>query len=239
MPFIAVIPVLCLSGFVHGLSGFGFGLVAMGVLPLLMDFKDAIVVVTILNVVVSVITFCLHRARFEWRPGAALLLGAGAGVPLGVALLAGVGSVVLLRLLGALMCLFAVNELVLSRKWPGQIPARFGLLFGLLSGGLGGAFNMGGPPAVAYAWSQPWSKEQIVALLQVVFGLSAVLRLALLGGAGMLGRHALEVSFWALLPVLLALLAGGAYLQKIPVERLKPGVALFLAAMGIKYLLFT
>src|SRR5690606_39976003 len=65
-----------------------------------------------------------------------------------------------------------------------SLPPWLGFPIGVSSGVLGGAFNMGGPPCVAYLYSRPWPKEEVVALLQVVFIISSALRLALFGMHG-------------------------------------------------------
>jgi uncharacterized membrane protein YfcA len=52
-------------------------------------------------------------------------------------------------------------KLVFSRIW--AVPT------GLLSGILGAAFGTDGPPVVLYAALKPWSKEQVVGMLQGFF----------------------------------------------------------------------
>jgi uncharacterized membrane protein YfcA len=97
---------------------------------------------------------------------------------------------------------------------------------------------MGGPPAVAFTYSQPWSKEQIVALLQVVFGLSAVLLLLLLGSAGLLASPLLVTGLWSVAPLAVAILLGQKCFARVPQPALRTATFVFLGAMGTKYLLF-
>lgn len=217
------------------MTGFGFGLVAMPLLPLVMNFQDAVALAVLLNMVVTGITFFTMKAHYSWHHGSGLVVGACVGVPIGVYVLIHANELLLRHLLGATMCLFAANELLLSKKY--VFSERVSFPCGLASGALGGAFNMGGPPAVAFVYSQPWSKEQTVAILQVAFGLSALLRLALFGCTGLLDKRLLSFGAWALLPLALAIFAGISLSPTIPHERLKRAVFLFLGAMGIKYLL--
>ena len=230
--------VLSLAGFAQGLTGFGFGLVAIALLPLLLSLKEAVTLATLLNLVVCARTFISLRAHYSWRQGLGLVVGACLGVPLGTFLLVRLDEVALLRALGITMLLFSANELLLTRSKPLRLSSKLGFPFGLVSGGLSGAFGVGGPPAIAFTYSQSWSKEQIVAVLQVVFGLCALLRLLLLGNAGFLTAPLLHAGVWSVLPLLAAIALGQRFFSKVPQAVLKHAAFLFLWTMGLKYLLF-
>jgi len=230
--------VISLAGFAQGLTGFGFGLVAIALFPLVMNLKEAAALTALLNLVVCARTFLSIRAHYSWRHGRDLVVGACLGVPVGIYVLVQVDEVLLLRVLGGLMLLFSAQELMLTRAQPLRLSSRLGLPFGLVSGGLSGAFGVGGPPAIAFTYSQAWSKEQVVAVLQVVFGLSALLRLLLLGNAGLLASPLLRAGLWSVLPLLAAIALGQRFFSRIPQPVLKQAAFLFLWAMGLKYLLF-
>lgn len=236
---LAAIAILAFAGFTQGLTGFGFGLVSMALLPLALPLKDAVVVVAALNVAACATTLFATRRHFSWRRGAGLALGSCAGVPIGFQALVHLDSQMLLHALGAVMGLFAVSELFLARRFRPQFPTWVGFPVGLVSGGLGGAFNIGGPPVIAYAYLQPWAKEEIVATLQLVFGTSALIRLALVGHSGLLRSDLLQLALLALLPMLAGIALGGRLLQRVPREPLKFAVFVFLLVMGAKYLLTT
>lgn len=233
-----IILMVSLAGFTQGMTGFGFGLVAMPLLLLLMDIKEASALTVLLNLIVCGMTFFSIRAHFRFRQGLGLVAGACIGVPVGVYALVRLDEALLLRILGGVMLLFAGNELILVRGRPIHLSPRLGLPMGVVSGGLTGAFGMGGPPAVAFTYSQPWSKEQIVAMLQVVFGVSTLLRLLLLGTAGFLATPLLITALWSLVPLVLAIALGQKLFSRISQPVLKKATFVFLGAMGIKYLFF-
>ena len=135
------------------------------------------------------------------------------------------------------MIVFAISELLLARWWRPRFPEWSGWPVGLMSGALGGAFNAGGPPVIAYVYSQPWSKEETVAALQVVFGASAVVRVALMGGAGLMPAELLTVFAASALPVLGGIALGARLLRRVPQNALKVIAAVFFLVMGAKYLL--
>jgi uncharacterized protein len=235
---IVAILVVCLAGFAQGLTGFGFGLVSIGLLPLLMNLKEAVAFSTLLNLIVCSMTFFSLRSHYRWRKGLDLVVGACLGVPIGFCLLVKFDEGFMLRLLGSLMLLLAINELIMARLKSVRLSPRFGFPFGVVSGGLSGAFNMGGPPAIAFTYSQPWSKEEIVATLQIIFGISAVMRLILAARAGLFSAHILRAGCWSVLPLVVSIALGQRYFKHVPQALLKKAAFLFLGAMGIKYLIF-
>lgn len=236
MIFIAL--AVSLAGFAQGLTGFGFGLVAVALLPLLMPLKAAVTLTALLSLVVSGRAFFSIRHQYCWRQGLGLIAGACVGVPAGIFVLVHLPETVLLRILGGLMLLFSANELILNRGNSLRISSRLGFPFGLASGGLSGAFGVGGPPAIAFTYSQSWSKEQIVAVLQVVFGVSALIRILLLGQVGFLSPLLTKMGLWSLVPLLAAIAVGQHFFARIPQPVLKQCAFAFLWGMGLKYLLF-
>jgi uncharacterized membrane protein YfcA len=231
---------LVLAGFVQGALGFGFGMVAMALLPLSLSVKEASPLVVLFTLPLVLIAFYVHRRHFQWRDGWLLVLGTCAGVPLGVRLLSIASGAVLLRLLGGVLLVFAAYELLSHHKphLKATLPRWSAAPIGVLSGATSGAFNAGGPPLVAYAYAQSWNRERIVALLQVVFTVGAALRMATMMNDGLFTPLLLHLAVWAALPVLLALLAGTALLRRISTEKLRPGVFLFIAAIALKYLIW-
>jgi uncharacterized protein len=234
-----VILVITIAGFTQGMTGFGFGLVSMPLLLFLMNLNDASALTTLLNVIVCSMTFFSIRHHYSYRQGLGLVVGSCLGVPLGVYALVRVDEAMLLRILGGVLLLFSFNELVLNRvKQSIRLSPQLGFPMGVVSGGLTGAFNMGGPPAVAFIYSQTWSKEQIVAILQVVFGLGTILRLLLMGGTGFLDRPVLVTSLWSVVPLVFAIALGQKIFSRVPQLILKQITFLFLGIMGVKYLFF-
>jgi uncharacterized membrane protein YfcA len=60
--------VLALAGYVQGLTGFGFGLVAKGLLTPVLGLDQALAVVTLASLVTSVVTTGLTPRHVHW-PG--------------------------------------------------------------------------------------------------------------------------------------------------------------------------
>jgi uncharacterized membrane protein YfcA len=214
-------------------------LVSVALLPLVLPFKEALFLLAILNLPVCALTLYATRHHFTWRRGLTLTLGATVGVPIGFYALVHFDSGLLLRLLGTVLCLFALHELFLSRRVRLRFPSWAGFPIGIVSGALGGSLNAGGPPVIAYVYSQDWAKEEIVAVLQLVFGVSALIRVALIGQSGLLHAELGRLSLLALVPLIGGITLGNRLLRRVQLPALKTGVFSFLLLMGAKYLLTT
>jgi len=234
---IVTVAALALSGFVQSITGFGFGLVSMSLLPLFLGYKDAYTTIAIMNLVVCGMTLASNIRHYRWRQGLGLVIGSCLAVPVGFYTMVHLQSDWMLRSLGLLICLFTLSEMLMSKTRPLRVPERYGLPMGALSGGLSGAFNAGGPPAVIYVFSQSWAKEHNVALLQVVFGTASVMRLFMVHSSGLLRGDLLRTGLLAIVPLVLTIYLGTRLLHRIPRDTLRLIVFVFLFLIGVKYLL--
>lgn len=226
---------IALSGFVQSVTGFGFGLVSMALLPLLLGFDDAYAVVSVVVLVVCVMTLMGNIRYYRWRQGLSLLISSCLTVPVGFYVMRNVPKEWLLRSLGVLICAYALREVLMSRVRPFKISEKYGSVMGAISGVLSGAFHAGGPPAVIYAYAQDWTKEHIVALLQVIFLTGALIRLVL--AKSMIRIDLWQVSLLAMVPLVLAIMFGTRILHRVKRERLRLIVFVFVFVMGMKYLI--
>ncbi len=230
-----VVLIFSFASFLQGMTGFGFGMAAMALLPLLIGFHDAVKLAAVLGLAVNMFTFATCSKHYDWRQGKALIAAAAVGAPCGVALAHLAPGAWMIRALGLLICVFTLHELVLSRLTKVAMPHHWAVPMGLLAGGFGGAVNIGGPPAVVYCYSRSWTKTQVVAVLQVMFVVIGLLRVALSLGAGLLETRDAAVILAALPPTFLAITLGRKLLDRVPQSRMRIGVHLALFAMGLKY----
>src|SRR5947207_2095394 len=94
---------LLTAGFVQGLSGFGFGLVSMSLMPLVINVKEAAAISTIFSLLATITTFVRHYREYDWRKGFPFLMSVCIGVPIGVFFLEKTSEPVLRKVLGAMM----------------------------------------------------------------------------------------------------------------------------------------
>ena len=101
------------------------------------------------------------------------------------------------------------------------MPKAMGIPICFGGGILGGAFNVGGPPIVAYVYSQNWSKTKTVALLQTVFFSSGIVRNGLMWFEGDTTFKLLSLVFFSLPFVLIGIWLGKIVLERTPLHWLK------------------
>jgi uncharacterized membrane protein YfcA len=235
MSWMFLMTTLACAGFVQGLSGFGFGLVSMSLMPLFMSVKQAAVISTPFSMLATVTIFARHWREFNWRSGLTFILSLCAGLPAGVLFLERGSEMVLIRVLGGLMLAYAVREF-LMRAAPRNFPAIWAVPLGLFSGAMSGAFNLGGVPTAAYAYAHPWSRGQIMAFLQVTITLSCALRMLCYHQAGLLAGIPWTRTAALAVPLYGAIWMGHLTLQRIHPARLRKGIFVFIGLSGFYYL---
>jgi uncharacterized protein len=235
---VAAVLVLSVAAFVQSVSGFGMALVATAALPLVMPLHEAIALVSVFNLFVSAVTLWHNRVEFSWKEAWPILLCMCAGIPVGFFFLHETDAGLLIRVLGLVLVVIALFDLRFSPKSDYRLPGWSVVPLGLTGGVAGGAFNVGGPPVVAYVYSQNWEKARNVAVLQTVFLAGGLTRNLLMGAAGDYSRGLFVVLIWAVIPAALAIALGKRLLEHLPKQRLRSGVFYFVLLMGAKYLVF-
>ncbi len=236
--FLLVALVLGVAAFVQSATGFGLALVAVAALQLVLDLREAIALIAVFNLLVCVVTLWFNRLGFCWRSAWPLALGMSLGIPIGYYFLHSADRVVLVRSLGVTLVLIAVLGLRLSEAASQKIPRWTAFPLSIFGGVLGGAFNVGGPPIVAYAYAQPWSKTQTVAVLQVTFLSAGLTRNVLMAGAGEYTPRILTMVAIAAGPAFLGIFLGRKLLDRLPKPALKLGVFVFILIVGLRNILW-
>jgi len=233
------------AAFVQSVSGFGMALVAVALLPLVMGLKEAIALIAVFNLFVSTLTLFWNRSSFSWKAARPLVLGMMIGIPLGFYFLHSTDSTILIRILGCVLILIALSDFIMSRKSQYSLPTWSAWPFAIFGGVIGGAFNVGGPPIVAYTYSQNWSKTQVVAVLQSVFLIAGFFRNSLMIARDLTtsGKSDwswnLVINFCAAVPLaIIAIYIGKKCLDRIPQKILRTTVFTFIFIIGTKYLFF-
>ena len=156
---------LCAS-FVQRTIGFGFGILMMTMLPLLMpSYGEATALSGILAMFTSAAaTVSMHRF-ISWKRmlpvlGVFLIVSTGA-----IFLLHGINDRIIMIVLGIVLIITSLYFIMLSGRIHIRptLPAQIGT--GILSGLMGGFFAMQGPPAVLYFLSSEKDKEHYLAMI--------------------------------------------------------------------------
>lgn len=168
---IALATIVLIAGFLQGLTGFGFGLIALPLLGFFIGIKTIIPLIILLALFISLTLSIQLRSSIHLKSIYALMAATIPGIPLGVYTLKHVSAADLSIGLGILMIAFTSYQLWIKPK-PRELGLAPTLLAGFVSGVVGGSIGAGGPPVIVYSTLQPWSKDQAKATLAFYFFVS-------------------------------------------------------------------
>lgn len=221
-----------LAGIIQGTVGFGFGLVTMSTIPLWMSPKEAVPIIALLSLLMCLYLAWKLQAHMVWQQIRPLTMGAFLGVPIGVTLFVQLDPTFLRFGLGLALLLVCFQQF-LSKPRPinNQTSSSFwGIVTGVASGILGGAFNTGGPPALMYIGVQSWSKEQTMAVLQGFFLTTTSFQIILFIWNGTITLTEATLASKLAIPTILGIVIGQLLFHRINQQKFR---SLLMVAIGI------
>lgn len=233
-----VLLVELLGGFAAGVTSFGTNLIAIPLLTLVIDFKDAVVIALLALLPLLFILCWLYRANIIWTEMAALGLPSLAGAVFGVwgMVIARPFPLLVGAALGILFMLaWQICNGFLKRK-PKPVSMRWSVPFGFAAGFLTGAIGMGGPPMIIYIYLRGWNKRETIGggafccLIQMMAVVPAQL------GGGLISPDILWLSLWAGVAGAVGVFLGLPVVKKIN-EKLFRNILLLILAFSVVTLL--
>lgn len=216
---------------VQSLTGLGFGLIIVPPLVLVLGAKDAVVVSNVLGTVLSGAMLLRIHAGVEWRMGIVLLVGAVAGMPLGLAVLILIDPDLLQVLIACTVIVFTV---LLARGMQIHSAGAFGdAVSGILSGILRMSTSMSGPPVVIYLQGRGLTSDRFRATLAAFFAASGIISIGLFLAGGQLDRAVALDALPALPALALGLAVGGALYTRVDEHRFRLLVRTVLIASAL------
>lgn len=168
--FVFLFLISFLATLVRSTFGFGESLVAVPLFSLLMPISVAVPLSVLISVLVALVVVVQDHRQIHLDSAKWLIIFALPGIPIGLLILlygnelwvkTGLG---LLIMLYALYSLFGTNAMLLNKDHKAWL-----FICGLLSGVLGGAYGLNGPPLVVYGNMRRWSAAAFRATLQGYF----------------------------------------------------------------------
>lgn len=186
-----VIGVIFLATLIRSTLGFGEALVAVPLLAMRIPIMVAAPLAVLVSIVVAGIVVVQDWRHVELRSASGLILSSLPGIPLGLLLLARGNEHAVKSILGLVIVAFSIYSLTNSAIHFREDHWGWLLGCGFLSGILGGAYGMNGPPLAIYGALRKWSPQHFRATLQGYFlpaslaGLIGYIFLGLLGATVM------------------------------------------------------
>jgi uncharacterized membrane protein YfcA len=211
-----VLVVIFVATFVRSTLGFGEALVAVPLLALRVPVQVAAPLAVLISVLVAALIIAQDWRRVEVRSAVGLIASALPGIPLGILLLAKTNDHVVKLILGAVIIAFSVYSL-LGRARLHVRHDHWGWLVGcgFLSGILGGAYGMNGPPLAVYGALRKWSPQHFRATLQGYFLPASFVGLLGYLALGLWGPAVTRYFLFSLPVVVIAILLGRAVNQQM------------------------
>lgn len=182
----------CVAGFVQGLSGFAFGLVAMSFWAWSVSPHLAGPMVVFGSLIGQLLSVGTIRHSFDWRRALPFLVGGVIGVPLGAALLPHLDQTIFKLAIGVLLTLWCPTMLLI-REIPrvtggGRLADGSVGLIGGIMGGLGG---LTGPAPTLWCTLRGWDKDAQRAVFQSFNLAMNALAFAVYAASGLITTEAL------------------------------------------------
>lgn len=197
--------VIFLATLIRSTVGFGEALIAVPLLALRTPVTVAAPLAVMVSVLVAAVILAQDWQRVHVRSALGLILSSVLGIPIGLLLLARGNEHAVKAILGAIILLFSAYSLTGRTKLHLSHDHRGWLLgCGFVSGILGGAYGMNGPPLAIYGALRRWSPQHFRATLQGYFLPASLLGLV---GYFALGLMCMAVARYFLLSLPLVAIA--------------------------------
>jgi uncharacterized protein len=231
---------------IHGIAGFGTGQISMAIMPFFREAGPASVIVSIIVLITNIRVFFSVRDSWDFKEWIRPVVGLALGLPVGIWLFGeldqesfslSIGIVIII----AAVLIAATREIESIHRWIENSGYRPGwpaaLIAGFLSGLLGGAVSIPGPPMILFGAfmleNEFWSQKQMKAIFTSFFALNLAYRLVFLTFTGdVTGPLALEALI--LVPVMfLGTWLGIKLFDIMPKKYFRWGVLIFLVILGL------
>ena len=167
---IYVLVVIFVATLIRSTLGFGEALVSVPLLAVRLPITVAAPLAVLVSIVVAAVVVAQDWEHVQIRSATNLILASLPGIPLGVFLLARGNEHIVKSMLGLLIIAFSLYSLTLGAKLHLVNDHPYWLIAcGFLSGILGGAYGMNGPPLAIYGALRRWSPSHFRATLQGYF----------------------------------------------------------------------
>lgn len=226
------------AAFVQRVSGFGFGIFIMTVLPyLLPSYGEATTLSGLLAIVTSIIITCKMWRHIEWRKLLPILTTFLIVSFFAVQWVAIATDGILQKVLGAVLIFASLWFLFISKHVSVRATLPVQVTTGTISGVMGGIFGMQGPPAVLYFMACTTTKETYMAMAQCYFAIGNIFMTCYRAGNGFLTPAVGYGWLCGILGVLIGTWIGDKVFSHIPIGTLRIIIYVYMAISGIVALL--
>ncbi|MDP3513127.1 MAG: sulfite exporter TauE/SafE family protein [Sulfuritalea sp.] len=212
---VQVVLVATLAGFIQGLSGFAFALVATSLLAWVVEPQVLAPTVVITSLLGQITSLSSAGTRPRAEQATPFLIGGVLGVPAGVLLLPLLDATAFRASIGIVLIVYCsvmlgIKELPVFRHGGKRADGGVGLLAGIL----GGATGIPGPPVILWCALRGWDKEIQRATFQSFFIGIQVLIVGFYFATGLVNARSLRLVLAAALPIVISAWLGSRIFRR-------------------------
>ena len=226
------------AAFVQRVSGFGFGIFIMTVLPYIMpSYGEATTLSGLMAMVTSLIIAIRNYKYLHWKKLFIILFTFLIVSYIAVQFVSIASDGILKKLLGGILIFASIWFLFLSKRvhLPATVPVQISM--GTISGLMGGFFGMQGPRAVLYFISSAKQKEEYMAMAQMYFLLGNIFMTGYRAQCGYLTAAVLHGWCCGIVAVLIGTTLGSIVFRFVSLDILRKIIYAYMAISGIIALL--
>jgi len=229
--FVLAVAISVLSGLMRGFSGFGSALVYIPLISSIYDPKIAVVTLLLIDFVCGIPFAVQALPQCQWREILPITISAIIGIPFGTMILLYFDPT-LMRWLIAAAALLALLVIVTGWRYRDRPRLPITIFVGLISGLLGGAFQMDGPPVVIYLLGGVNVASVVRANLMMFIVLSGAAILISYLFSGLLTSNAIALAILLGVPFIVAMKLG-AFLFKGASDQMYRVIAYIVIATSV------
>lgn len=181
-----LVAVMFVASVVNGVAGFGFALVAVAIMAVVLEPRPAVVLMSVITPLLQVFQLRYHwayRSVVERLP--ALLVAAAVGAIIGTQLLVLLPGYILAIALGLFALWYVIGSLRKKRRQvTDRVERRLAPGVGLLAGISNGTLGASGPILGSYLLAIGLTGRSFVFAISVVFGVMSAVRVVTLAALG-------------------------------------------------------
>lgn len=165
-----ILGIIFFATLVRSTFGFGESLIAVPLLIFFIPIEIAVPLAVLISIFIAAVVVVQDRKQIHFKSAKWLIIFAVLGIPIGLFLLIYGNETIIKSILGLLLILYSVYSLLSKNNFKLETDNKLWLFIcGFLSGVLGGAYGLNGPPVVVYGNLRNWTVKNFRATLQAYF----------------------------------------------------------------------
>lgn len=239
MPFSTEITMLIVAlvstmgGFIHGSTGFGYGIFVMIFFPNILPYLTGVGLSSMISMFGQFGIVYKFRKHIRWKliflPIIFYLVTSAVCINLSM----NMDTSFLKGYLGAFLVILAIYFMFFNGKIKIKPNLPTAAVVGVMSGMLSGFFAIGGPPMVIYYLSATDTKEQYFGTCQTFFFLTGIYNTLIRVFKGIITAEILPLFFAGYAAMMLGIFVAGKVVEKINSNQLKKMVYGVIALSGV------